>query len=61
MVPVLGREVVEGEERLSVPGQAFGGTGVFRPVLLDEDIDAASAAARVGALWISRRSLFMAA
>ncbi len=32
MVPVLGREVEEGQERLAVLGQAFGGLGVFGTV-----------------------------
>ena len=39
VVPVLGREVVEGEQRVPVLGQALGGAGIFRPVLLDEDVN----------------------
>ena len=39
MVPVLGREVVEGEQGIPVLGQALGGFGVLGAVLLGEDRD----------------------
>lgn len=39
MIPVLGGEVEERQERVPVLGQAFGGGAVFDAVLFDEDID----------------------
>ena len=39
VIPVLGGEVEEGEQRITVPGQALGRLRVFRPILLDEDRD----------------------
>ena len=39
VVSVLGGEVEEGEQRVTVPGQALGRLGVLRPILLDEDRD----------------------
>src|SRR3546814_19809153 len=35
----LGREIEEGQERLAVLYQAFGGLGILDPVFLDEDLD----------------------
>ncbi len=39
MIPVLGREIEEGEQGVAVPGQALGRLGVLGPVLLDEARD----------------------
>ena len=36
---MLGREVEEGQQGVTVPGQALGRLGVFRPILVDEDRD----------------------
>jgi len=38
-LPMLGREVVEGEQLFSVLDQAFGGFGVFRLEGVDEQIE----------------------
>ena len=39
VLPVLGREVVEGEQISAVLGQAFDGTVIFHAVSLDEEIE----------------------
>lgn len=38
-LPMLGREVVEGQQLVPVLFQAFGGLGVFRLVSLDEEVE----------------------
>ena len=61
MVPVLGREVEEGQQGLAVFGQAGTALGYFAPYFSSKTVIAVSAAARVGAPWISRKSSFIAA
>ena len=39
MRPVLGREVVEGEQHAPVVGQFLGGLGILRAVVFDEAIE----------------------
>lgn len=36
MIPMLGREVEEGQQRLAVPGQAVDGLRISRTMLVDE-------------------------
>ncbi len=39
VIPVLGREVVEGQQGVAILGEAFDCPGVLRPVFLSEDVD----------------------
>lgn len=39
MIPVLGREVVEGQQRVAILGQAFDRAAVLGAVFLGEGID----------------------
>ena len=39
MIPVLGREVVEGQQGVAILDEAFDCPGVLRPVFLGEDVD----------------------